>query len=186
MWLRRAIACLWRDEPDVSDETDETDETDEAVDETVGATSELGAGTCSHEDGSGGGALLEAAAEAEAEAAAEPEAEAAAAAGDGGGCWGGPTVAARASFDLARLLLRGCEHGWPSPLPDGEAPPETVALRLLRRAASEGHRGAAARRDEICAAGAACGEDGDRLTPEMLAVACAPHSKVDSASEGLT
>ena len=24
---------------------------------------------------------------------------------------------ARASFDLARLLLRGCEHGWPSPLP---------------------------------------------------------------------
>ena len=112
-------------------------------------------------------------AEAAQEAVAEAEEAAKAEAGDGGGCWGGPTVAARAGFDLARLLLRSCEYGWPSPLPDGQAP-ETVALRLLRRAATEGHRGATARRDAICAAGAACGDEGDSLTPEVFALACAP------------
>lgn len=44
-----------------------------------------------------------------------------------------------------------------------------------RRAAFEGHRGADILRMEICGAGAACGEDGDRMTPEVWPIACAPH-----------
>ncbi len=148
----------------------------------------------------------------QAAAAAEMKGEAA--------CWGGPTTAARASHDLARLLLRGCDNGWPPPLDhaldarqgaaahggpgvgvargaaaaDAEAagaedagggaagaegaagapPPEAVlALRLLRRAAAEGHEGAAARRREICQAGETCG---GLLDGELRELACAPAS----------
>lgn len=53
---------------------------------------------------------------------------------------GGPTVGSRAAYDLARLLLRGDENGWPSPLPadDADTPSERARM-LLERAAADGH-----------------------------------------------
>lgn len=59
---------------------------------------------------------------------------------DGGGfTLGGPSVGSRAAFDLARLLLRGEEFGWPSPLSDGDADPSSVGRDLLTAAAASGH-----------------------------------------------
>jgi len=64
---------------------------------------------------------------------------------------GGPSASARAGVDLAKLLLRGDEMGWPNPLVPGSRRAECgavevgdsdarcVALGLLRRAADEGH-----------------------------------------------
>jgi hypothetical protein len=48
-------------------------------------------------------------------------------------------VGSRAAFDLARLLLRGVEYGWPSPLPAAAADPSERAAELLAVAAADGH-----------------------------------------------
>lgn len=53
--------------------------------------------------------------------------------------WGGPSVSSRAAFDLAKLLLRGVENGWPSPFPDEAVDPRERAAELLATAAAEGH-----------------------------------------------
>ena len=65
---------------------------------------------------------------------------------------GGPSVGSRAAFDLATLLLRGDEHGWPNPLgladtdADADGPPSDEgiepagrAMQLLAMAAADGH-----------------------------------------------
>ena len=69
---------------------------------------------------------------------------------------GGPSVGARAAFDLARLLLRGDEMGWPSPYSAGplevqvaaaegvallkeSVEPHERAVELLTWAAADGH-----------------------------------------------
>ena len=53
---------------------------------------------------------------------------------------GGPSVGSRAAYDLARLLLRGDENGWPSPLAaDAITSLSQMALELLARAAADGH-----------------------------------------------
>ena len=51
----------------------------------------------------------------------------------------GPSVASRAAFDLARLLLRGVEYGWPSPLAEPSADPRERASQLLAVSAADGH-----------------------------------------------
>ena len=56
-----------------------------------------------------------------------------------GGPSGGPSVGSRAAYDLARLLLRGVENGWPSPLPESAQDPCVRAAELLTAAAADGH-----------------------------------------------
>ena len=56
-----------------------------------------------------------------------------------GGPSGGPSVGSRAAYDLARLLLRGVEFGWPSPLPESSQDPCVRAAELLTAAAADGH-----------------------------------------------
>jgi TPR repeat protein len=58
---------------------------------------------------------------------------------DGTGPSGGPSVGSRAAYDLARLLLRGVEFGWPSPLPESSQDPCVRAAELLTAAAADGH-----------------------------------------------
>ena len=56
-----------------------------------------------------------------------------------GGPSGGPSVGSRAAYDLARLLLRGVENGWPSPLPESAQDQCVRAAELLTAAAADGH-----------------------------------------------
>ena len=56
-----------------------------------------------------------------------------------GGPSGGPSVGSRAAYDLARLLLRGVENGWPSPLPESAQDPCVRAAELLTASAADGH-----------------------------------------------
>ena len=56
-----------------------------------------------------------------------------------GGPSGGPSVGSRAAYDLARLLLRGVENGWPSPLPESSQDACVRAAELLTAAAADGH-----------------------------------------------
>lgn len=64
--------------------------------------------------------------------------------GEGGGVssLGGARVGARAAYELARLLLRGEENGWPSPLPVEEGSVRERARALLEQAAADGHASA--------------------------------------------
>lgn len=78
----------------------------------------------------------------------------------GGATVGGPRVGSRAAFDLARLLLRGVDMGWPSPLAAAADDPATRAAELLATAAADGHARAAQMVEAIEAATADAGAFG--------------------------